>query len=68
MTQCTNIAELTRQTRCILHNITDTFPPPDVSGSTIGPPISEKKLIEEGAWEIRKEILGWVLDGLYHTI
>lgn len=44
------------------------FPPPDVSGSTIGPPISKKKLKEEGAWEIRKEILGWVLDSLHRTI
>ena len=68
MIQCTDIPELTRLTRCILHGITDIFPPPDVSGSTMGPPISTKKLEDEGAWEIRKEILGWVLDGLHRTI
>jgi hypothetical protein len=34
----------------------------------MGPPISTKKLIEEGTWETRKEILGWMLDGITKTI
>ena len=34
----------------------------------MGPSISKKKLEGEGAREIRKEILGWVLDGLHCTI
>ena len=34
----------------------------------MGPAISEKKLIAEGTWETRKEILGWVLDGIARTI
>ena len=44
------------------------IPLSDVLGSTMGPPISENKLIKEGAWKIRKEILGWVLDNLHCTI
>jgi hypothetical protein len=34
----------------------------------MGPPISTKKLIEEGTWKTRKEILGWMLDGITRTI
>ena len=34
----------------------------------MGSAISKKKLEQEGAWETRKEILGWVLDGIARTI
>ena len=34
----------------------------------MGPPISERKLTEEGVWETRKEILGWTFDGIHRTI
>ena len=64
----TDKAEITRLTRSLLHAITDIFPPPEITGSSMGPAISEKKLIAEGTWETRKEILGWVLDGIARTI
>jgi hypothetical protein len=31
-------------------------------------PVSEKKLIEDGVWDTRKEILGWLFDGMARTI
>jgi hypothetical protein len=31
-------------------------------------PVSEKKLIEDGIWDTRKEILGWLFDGMAQTI
>ena len=31
-------------------------------------PASEKKLIEDGIWDTRKEILGWLFDGISRTI
>ena len=34
----------------------------------MGLPISVKTLIAEGTWETRKEILGWLLDGIALTI
>lgn len=34
----------------------------------MGPPVSEKKLIEDGTWALRKEVLGWLFDGLARTI
>lgn len=58
MIQCIDINKLTLLTHYILTGITKIFPPPDVSGSTMGPPISDKKLIKEGLWEVQEEILG----------
>ena len=52
----------------MLKAISELFPPPEVTGSVMGPPIAPKKLEEEGAWETRKEILGWILDGIARTI
>ena len=67
--QCTDKTELQRLTRCILHAITSAFSKAEETGSIMGPPISPKKLEEEeGAWETRKEILGWLLDGIQKTI
>lgn len=68
MIQSTDKNELLKFTRAILKGITEIFPPPDVTGSVMGPPISPKKLEEEGPWEARKEILGWILDGIARTI
>ena len=34
----------------------------------MGPPISKQKLSQEGLWETRKEILGWMFDGIQRTI
>ena len=66
--QATNEAELRRFSRCILHAIYNAFPPPQITKSDMGPAVSEKKLIKEGTWETRKEILGWLIDGINCTI
>jgi hypothetical protein len=34
----------------------------------MGPPVLEKELIEDGTWALRKEVLGWLFDGLARTI
>lgn len=66
--QSTNKDHLLRFSRTILSAITDVFPPPEITNSAMGPPVSIKKLIAEGTWEIRKEILGWLFDGIARTI
>lgn len=66
--QCTDKRQLTEMTRCVLHAITSVFPPPELTNSVMGPAISPKKLEEEGAWEVRKINLGWLLDGIDRTI
>ena len=66
--QSVNKNEILKFTRCILKGIADIFPPPHLTNSKMEPPISAKKLVEEGAWETKKEILGWLLDGLARTI
>jgi hypothetical protein len=55
--------------RAVLHGIHSVFPPPDITGHTGQDPISLKKLMEgEGLWEVRKEILGWIIDGATRCI
>ena len=66
--QSVNKNEILKFTRCILKGIADIFPPPNLTNSKMEPPISAKKLVEEGAWKTKKEILGWLLDGLARTI
>ena len=66
--QTTNNDHIKKLTRSLLNAISDIFPSPATTGSNMGPPISLKKLIAEGTWETRKEILGWVLDGIALTI
>ena len=66
--QCKNENQLRRFSRNILNAIYNTFPPPAVTGSNMGPPVSRAKLELEGKWELRKEILGWLIDGLNRTI
>ena len=48
MIQSTNEDEIRRFTRCILKGITDIFPQPSETNSKMGPPISPKKLEEDG--------------------
>ena len=57
-----------RFSHCILHAIYNAFPPPELTGSEMGPAVSTKKLEKEGKWETRKEILGWLIDGVCCTI
>jgi len=64
----TNPRELQRISRALLHAIEAIFPGPEVTGSSMGPAVSTKKLIAEGTWESKKEILGWLIDGMARTI
>jgi len=44
-------------------------PPPEITGHTGGDPVSLKKLLEEeGTWDVREDILGWVFDGAKRCI
>jgi hypothetical protein len=55
-------------TRAMLHAIHSVFPPP-VSGLADDDPISFKKLLAgDGVWAVRKEILGWIFDGVLRTM
>ena len=56
--QCKNKHQLRQFSRNILNAIYNTFPPPEVTGSEMGPPVSRAKLELEGKWELWKEILG----------
>ena len=56
--------------RALLHAIHQIFPPPTATGHDGEDPISYKKLAVEGEgiWDTRKEILGWMFDGLNRTM
>jgi hypothetical protein len=59
---------LRHATRAMLHAIHSVFPPP-ASGLPDDDPISFKKLIAgDGVWAVRKEILGWIFDGILRTM
>ena len=61
--QSTDPDVLRHCSRAVLHGIHSVFPPPAISGHLGEEPISIKKLMEdEGLWEVRKEILGWMMD------
>ena len=63
--QSTNIDHITKLTRSLLNAISDIFPPPSVTGSKMGLPISVKKLISEGTWKLGKKFLAGYLMELY---
>jgi hypothetical protein len=53
----------------MLHGIHSIFPPPSVSQHAGEDPISIKKLAGgEGVFAFKKEILGWVFNGLNYTL
>ena len=54
--------------RTLLHSIEAIFPGPSITKSNLGPPVSLKKLKEEGQWATQKEVLGWLIDGEKKTI
>ena len=59
-------ADLDHVAASILHGIHDLFPPDEDDNED---PVSLKKLLKgDGAWELRKELLGWIFDGRYKTI
>jgi hypothetical protein len=66
--QSTNTDHLLQFSRPILSAISNVFPPPEITNSSMGPAVSVKKLVNEGTWETRKEILGWLFDGIARTI
>ena len=67
--QCTDETILRHHSRALLHGIHSIFPPTSVTGHDGDDPISEKKLDQgEGIWAVRKEILGWIFDGIHRTI
>ena len=69
LAQTTNVRELRHISRALLHSIHEVFPPPAISGRGEDDSISEKKLREgEGAWDTRKELLGWIFDGVARCI
>ena len=53
----------------LLHGIHSVFTPPQVLGHNGQDPIYKKKLESgESQWEVRKEVLGWMVDGTTHFI
>lgn len=68
--QCTHPQALLHHSRALLHAIHSVFPAaPDPQGNPDDEPVSLKKLKEgEGVWAFRKEILGWIFDGIHRTI
>ena len=55
--------------RALLHGIHSVFLSPQITGHSGAGPISIKKLEKgEGLWEVRKEILGWMIDGTTRCI
>jgi hypothetical protein len=61
---------LKRTARATMHAIHNVFPTPEATGTPDAKdPISEKKLKQgDGRWDTKKEILGYVLDGVARTI
>jgi hypothetical protein len=55
--------------RALLHGIHSVSPPAPSFGHHSGDPISGKKMLAgDGVWAVRKEILGWMFDGITRTI
>ena len=64
MAQTSYPAKFIHLSRSLLHGIHSIFPPPQVSGHNGQYPISKKKLESgEGQREVKKEVLGWMVDG-----
>jgi len=69
LVQSSDPAVLLHCSRALLHGIHSVFPPPAITGHNGQDPISLKKLMEgEGLWDVRKEILGWMMDGATRCI
>jgi hypothetical protein len=69
LAQTTDPNQLRHLSRAILHGVHLVFPPPSVTGHVGKDPVSMKKLAQgDGRWATRKEILGWIFDGVNRTI
>jgi hypothetical protein len=63
-----DVEVLRHATRAMLHGIHSVFPPPS-SGKAADDPVSFKKLLAgDGIWAVRKEVLGWIFDGILRTM
>ena len=64
LVQSTDHEVLRHYSRALLHGIHSVFPPPNITGHSGADPILIKKLNQgDRLWEVRKEILGWMIDG-----
>ena len=55
--------------RALLHGIHSVFPAPNIIGHSGADPTLIKKLNQgDGLWEVRKEILDWMIDGATRCI
>ena len=67
--EATSQADILHYSRAMLHAIHSVFPPRHLTGHGGEDPISQQKLEKgDGLWQTRKEILGWILDGINKTI
>ena len=65
LAQKSNAEELRHMTQSLIQSIFKVFLLPEVSGLRGEDSVSMKKMLEgEGIWETRKELLGWVFDGI----
>jgi hypothetical protein len=63
--QMTNADKLRHLSWAMLHAIHSVFPPMAVTRHNGEDPIALKKLLAgDGIWDIQKDILGWVFDGI----
>ena len=64
MAQTSDPAQLLYFPRAFIHEIHSMFPTPQVLGHNRQDTITNKKLESvEGLWAVRKEVLGWMVDG-----
>ena len=69
LVQTTDMEVLRHAARAALYGIHSIFPPPHISGDSGEDPISLKKLINgDIIWAVRKEVLGWIMDGATRCI
>ena len=69
MAQTSDPEKFLHFSRSLLYGIHSVFPTPKVSGHNGQDLISKKKLDSgKGQWEVRKEVLGWMVDGATRCI
>lgn len=69
LAQTDDVAALRGLSRKLMTAVHSIFPPTNVTGHSGEDPLSQKKLDEgEGLWTTRKEVLGWIFDGITRCI
>ena len=69
MTQTSDPSQVLYLSRALLHGIHSIFPLTKVSGHNGQNPISKKNWDSgKGQWAVRKEMLGWMVDGATQCI